>query len=342
MQNNDQYNSFSLVKFVWKWRRWLLIIGLATAILSLLCTYLVAPRYKSTAVIYAPRTNSMSKILLNKENYNERLEVKAYALQEETEQMMQILNALEIKDSLISRFKLAEHYDINPDSKGAETKLYKTLTNNLTFKRTEFGAISITVSDEDPQIACDMADYILSLVDTVKNRTERERAAAAYYALKRQVDSVNKEIARIDDSIQVCMENGVFELKEQTNRVMQQWAIAVAQGNQAAISRLANEQKKLAEWGPRLDAWHDLQYNFREYQSLCKEKMMSAQLDMQGSMPVKFVVDRPIPADKKYFPKRSVIMIVSTFCVLAISLIVLLMIEKIEEKPSVKPEESVD
>ena len=35
-------------------------------------------------------------------------------------------------------------------------------------------------------------------------------------------------------------------------------------------------------------------------------------------------------------------MIVSTFCVLAISLIVLLMIEKIEEKPSVKPEESVD
>ena len=312
MQNNDQYNSFSLVKFVWKWRRWLLIIGLATAILSLLCTYLVAPRYKSTAVIYAPRTNSMSKILLNKENYNERLEVKAYALQEETEQMMQILNALEIKDSLISRFKLAEHYDINPDSKGAETKLYKTLTNNLTFKRTEFGAISITVSDEDPQIACDMADYILSLVDTVKNRTERERAAAAYYALKRQVDSVNKEIARIDDSIQVCMENGVFELKEQTNRVMQQWAIAVAQGNQAAISRLENEQKKLAEWGPRLE------------------------------MPVKFVVDRPIPADKKYFPKRSVIMIVSTFCVLAISLIVLLMIEKIEEKPSVKPEESVD
>ena len=282
MQNNDQYNSFSLVKFVWKWRRWLLIIGLATAILSLLCTYLVAPRYKSTAVIYAPRTNSMSKILLNKENYNERLEVKAYALQEETEQMMQILNALEIKDSLISRFKLAEHYDINPDSKGAETKLYKTLTNNLTFKRTEFGAISITVSDEDPQIACDMADYILSLVDTVKNRTERERAAAAYYALKRQVDSVNKEIARIDDSIQVCMENGVFELKEQTNRVMQQWAIAVAQGNQAAISRLENEQKKLAEWGPRLDAWHDLQYNFREYQSLCKEKMMSAQLDMRG------------------------------------------------------------
>ena len=342
MQNNDQYNSFSLVQFVWKWRKWLLIIGLATAILSLLCSFLVTPRYRSTAVIYAPRTNSMSKILLNKENYNERLEVKAYALQEETEQMIQLLNAIEIKDSLIRHFNLAEHYDIDSQAKGGQTKLYKTLTNNLTIKRTQFGAISITVSDEDPQVACDMADFILQLVDTVKNRAERERAAAAYYALLRQVDSVNKEIDRLDDSIQVCMENGVFELKEQTNRVMQQWAIAVAQGNQAAIARLQDEQRKLATWGPKLDAWHDLQYNFREYQSLCKEKMMSAQLDMQGSMPVKFVVDRPFPADKKYFPKRSVIMIVSTFCVLAISLIVLLMIEKIEEKPSAKPEEAVD
>ena len=111
---------------------------------------------------------------------------------------------------------------------------------------------------------------------------------------------------------------------------------------QAAIARLDNEQRKLATWGPKLDAWQDLQYNFREYQSLCKEKMMSAQLDMQGAVPVKFVVDRPIVADKKYFPKRSVIMIVSTFCVLALTLIVLLMIDKIEDKPAIKPEKAVD
>ena len=127
------------MQFVWKWRKWLLIIGLATAILSLLCSFLVTPRYRSTAVIYAPRTNSMSKILLNKENYNERLEVKAYALQEETEQMIQLLNAIEIKDSLIRHFNLAEHYDIDSQAKGGQTKLYKTLTNNLTIKRTQFG-----------------------------------------------------------------------------------------------------------------------------------------------------------------------------------------------------------
>ncbi len=342
MENNNQYNSFSLLKFVWGWRKWLLIICFATAVISAVCSFFITPRFKSSATIYAPRTNSMAKILLNEENYNERLDIKAYAIEEETEQMMQLLNAVEIKDSLIQNFNLAVHYDISTKSKGWKTKLYKALTNNLTIKRTDYGAITISVSDEDPQMACDMANTVLRLLDTVKNRTERERATAAYVALRKQLDSITQEIARIDDSIKMCMEHGVFEVEEQTNRVMQQYAIAVAQGNNAAISRLNEEQAKLATWGPKLDAWQDLQFTFREYQSLCKQKMMDAQLDMQGSMPVKFVVDRPTVADKKYYPKRSIVVLVSTLSVLVLSIIVLLMIEKIEEKPSTRPEEAAE
>ncbi len=342
MENNNQYNSFSLLKFLWGWRKWLFIICLATAIISAVCSFFITPRFKSSATIYAPRTNSMAKILLNEENYNERLDIKAYAIEEETEQMMQLLNAVEIKDSLIQNFNLATHYDINTKSKGWKTKLYKALTNNLTIKRTDYGAISISVSDEDPQMAYDMTNAVLRLLDTVKNRTERERATAAYVALRNQLDSITNEIARIDDSIQMCMEHGVFEVEEQTNRVMQQYAIAVAQGNNAAISRLNEEQAKLATWGPKLDAWQDLQFTFREYQSLCKQKMMDAQLDMQGSLPVKFVVDRPSIADKKYYPKRSIVVLVSTLSVFILSIIVLLMIEKIEEKPSTRPEEAAE
>ncbi len=339
--HNEAYNSFNLLQFLWRQRKLLIIVCVITFILSAICSFFVKPRFKSTAVIYAPRTNSVSKILLNEENYNERLDIKAYAIEEETEQMMQLLHAVEIKDSLIKQFKLAEHYDLDMQAKGAQTKLYKMVTNNLTIKRTDYGAIMISVSDKDPQFACDMTYAVLNLLDTVKNRAERERATAAYLALRRQMDSIDREIARLDDSIQVCMQHGVFEVEQQTNRVMQQYALAVAQGNTAAIQRLNEEQAKLAEWGPRLDAWQDLQYTFREYQSLCKQKMMNAQLDMQGSMPVKFVVDRPVPADKKYYPKRSLIVIVSTLCVLLLTMVILLMIERIEEKPSTETAQSV-
>ena len=342
MENNNQYNSFSLMKFLWDKRKWLLLICVITFVVSIVCSFLIKPKYKSSAIIYAPRTNSMAKILLNEENYNERLDIKAYASEEETEQMMQLLEAREIKDSLIKRFNLAAHFDIDTNSKGWYTRIMKVMNNEIEIKRTNYGAISIAVKDHDPKIAYQMTESMLCLLDTIKNRTERERAVAAYQALCEQMDSIESEVRRIDDSIQICMQNGVFDVEAQSERVMQQYAIAVSQGNAAAISRLAKEQEKLAVWGPRLDALQNMQYTFLKYQALCKQKMLDARLDMQGSMPVKFVVERPIVADKKCYPKRSLVVIISTLSVLILSVFVLLMIDKIEEKPSGKSEEPVE
>ena len=110
MNNSSQYNSFSVVKFLWKWRKWIIISCLSVAVLSFICSLAIKPRFKSTATIYAPRTNSTAKILLNEQNYNERLDVKAYAVDAETEQMMQLLNATEIKDSLIAKYNLSVKY----------------------------------------------------------------------------------------------------------------------------------------------------------------------------------------------------------------------------------------
>lgn len=342
MENNNSYNSFSLVKFIWKWRKWLLTLCVATIVVSAICSLFIKPKYKSTAIIYGPRTNSVAKILLNEENYNERLDIKAYAIEEETEQMMQLLNARAIKDSLIQRFNLADHYDINTKSKGWYSKIIKLMNGEISVKRTDYGAIAISVTDNDPQMAYDMTNTMLALLDTIKNHTEHERAVAAYNALCRQLDSITKEVERVDDSIKVCMANGVFDVEVQSERVMQQYAIAVAQGNNAAIERLSKEQEKLAIWGPRLDALQNSQYNFIKYQALCKQKMLDARLDMENSMPVKFVVEHPIVADKKCYPKRSLIVMISTLSVLILSIIVLLMIEKVEVKPSNKTEESAE
>lgn len=342
MENNNSYNSFSLVNFIWKWRKWLLIVCAATIVVSAICSLFIKPKYKSTAIIYGPRTNSVAKILLNEENYNERLDIKAYAIEEETEQMMQLLNAREIKDSLIQRFNLVEHYDLDTKSKGWYTKILKMMNGDISIKRTDFGAIAISVTDNDPEMAYNMTNAILQLLDTIKNHTEHERAVAAYNALCKQLDSITREVNRIDDSIKVCMAHGVYDVEKQSERVMQQYAIAVAQGNNAAIERLAKEQEKLAIWGPKLDALQNGQYNFVKYQSLCKQKMLDARLDMSNSMPVKFVVERPVVADKKCYPKRSLIVIISTLSVLILSIIVLLMIDKVEVKSSDKTENAAE
>ncbi len=342
MENKENYNSFSLIRFIWSRRKAIFAVCLATFIISVICALLIKPKYRSTAIIYAPRTNSVAKILLNEENYNERLEIKAYANVEETEQMMQILNARGIKDSLIRRHGLLEHYDIDTTSKGWYTKILKRLDEEITVKRTDFGAIRISVTDQDPQTAFAMTEDILHILDTVKNKVEHERAVAAYIALKNQLDSITEEVDRIDDSIRICMEHGVFDVERQSERVMQQYAIAVAQGNTAAVDRLSKEQEKISTWGPRLYALQNMQYTFLKYQALCKQKMLDARLDMENAMPVKFIVESPVVADKKCYPKRAVIVLSSTLSMLVLSVLVLLMFDKIESKKADKTERPVE
>ena len=86
----NEYNSFSLLRFVFsKWKIFL-IVFIASAVLSFVCASLIRPHYRATAVVFGPRTNAVSKVLLADETNNERLDIKAYAVEEETEQMMEI------------------------------------------------------------------------------------------------------------------------------------------------------------------------------------------------------------------------------------------------------------
>ena len=333
MENQNKYNAFSLLQFMWKWRKWLFIVCVAAFFVSAACSFLVRPRYKSTALLYAPRTSSVSKILLNEQNYNERLEIKALATVDETEQMLPFLNSVAIKDSLIKKYNLAEYYNIDVNKKGGMTKLYKTITNNLTIKRTDYGAISLSVSDWDPQRAYEMTLDVVRWLDTIKNAVEYERALAACTILQNQMDSIEREIAAVNDSIRALMAHGVFDVKLQSERLTQQYAIAAAQGNTAAMQRIQREQDTLAKYGAQLTSYQDLEYNFSKYHALCKQKMMDAKMDMTTIMPVKFVIDKPFPADKKFYPKKSLIVVISTLCAFILTMFVLLMIERIENTP---------
>ena len=210
----------------------------------------------------------------------------------------------------------------------------------MIIKRTKYGAISITFEDFDPKLAAAVPNEVVVLSDKIKRRIENERATAAYEAMKKQYEDVTAEIGHVDDSIKVIMQHGVFDFKTQSERVMQQYAIAVATGNTAGQQRLQAELEKLSTWGPASDALRDLQFSFREYQSLVKQKMMDAKVDMENNIPTKFVIERAIVPDKKFYPKKSIVMTLSVVSALIITLIVLLVIENLQGTPSLRKEES--
>lgn len=336
-EKGNEFNSFGLIRFIWKYRKTLIIVSIAAAVLSFGVSLLIRPQFKSTAIIYAPRTNSLAKILMSEHSYNERLDIKAYAVEEETEQMMQILNSRELKDAIISKYDLITHYGLDTTMRYWQTRLYETVDNMFSIKRTQFGAISITVSDWDNKLAAELTNEIVNQLDTFKNKIERDRAYAAYCLLERQLVEINTELKRIDDSLSILAEKGVLILDRQAERLTQQYAIAIAQGNTGAQQRLEKELDKFAKWGPTVQTLQNEQLNFSKYQSLAKSKMMDAKMDMESNMPVKFVVEHAIPADKKHYPKKLIIMVLSTLATFIVALFSLIIIENINTDPNRKP-----
>jgi hypothetical protein len=120
-------------------------------------------------------------------------------------------------------------------------------------------------------------------------------------------------------------------------RVNQQHAIAIAQGNTAGVQRLQKELEKLEKWGPVAFALRQEHIYLSEQVATAKIRLMAAQMDLSGIMPVKFVIEKAVPTDKKSFPKKIIISIVATIGTFFLTLLTLLFIDKIREEIEIVP-----
>ena len=171
---NYSFDSLSVVEFLYKWRKPLLIVTILAGIVSIIFTgpTFIKPRFKSTVVFYPATTNSISKALLN-ENAYDRSDPLAFGEEEEAEQLIQILYSDDIQSFIIEKYDLMNHYDIKPNAKFKNTQLARKFSDNIRFRRTEYSSVEIEVLDTDPEIAAGIANDIAALLDETKNKIQR-------------------------------------------------------------------------------------------------------------------------------------------------------------------------
>ena len=88
----DDFNSLNVLYFIFKWRRQLIVIGVAAIVISSIIALSIQEKYKSTVILFPATTNSISKALLS-ENPNIKEDVLQFGQEEECEQMLQLLNS---------------------------------------------------------------------------------------------------------------------------------------------------------------------------------------------------------------------------------------------------------
>ncbi|NQU35927.1 MAG: hypothetical protein HQ521_22075 [Bacteroidetes bacterium] len=332
-QIHKPFLSGVLMQVVYAYKKHLTIIGLIAIILSAVFSgsYFITPLFKSTVILYPTASNSISKVLLSN-NFNNSKDILEFGEIEQTEQMLQVLNSNKIRDRIISKYQLLEHYNIPADSKFKMTQLYDEYESNFVFRRTEFMAVKITVFDRNPKLAANMANDVGELVDSTINQMQKKIAVKAFSIVEGEYNKLKNEIKIKEDSLTVLREFGVHDYESQSEMFNRQLAIEMAGGNRESIKRLENKLDILAKYGGPYVSLRDALEHDKKQLSQLKARYEEAKVDAQESLPHTFVINTAYKAEKKTYPIRWLIVVISTFTTLLLAVIIFSLIDMFSGK----------
>ncbi|GIV41324.1 MAG: hypothetical protein KatS3mg034_0634 [Vicingaceae bacterium] len=334
-QTSFQFSSGNLILFFLKWKKPLIVVTLTAAIVSAIVSLLIEEKYRSTVIVFPTGTNSLSKALLD-ENYGSKVDILEFGAEENAEQLLQILHSDEIRDKIIQKYDLLNHYEIDPDDKYKMTKLYKKFDDLVSFKRTEFMSVRIDVLDKSPDTAAMIANDIAALLDTVKNRMRKDIAKQALKIVEDRYFNQLNLVRALEDTLSMLRNKGIHDYAAQVEVLTDQLGSAIVAGKTGAVKEIEAKLDTLAKYGSKYVAIVDrLEYEYKELSKL-HQKYEDAKIDANKDIESKFVVNYARPSEKKAYPIRWLIVVVSTMAAFLFTLFVIVIWESIQHAKSNK------
>lgn len=320
-----RFDSFNLIWFIKRWYKPLIIIGFTAAVIAAIVSLLIENKYKSTVILFPTSSGSVSKALLTDNASSKGILV--FGEEEEVEQMLQVLQSDEIQQKIVKKHNLMEHYDIDPESQFPMTQLSQTYNGNINIERTEFMSVRVEVLDKDPQKAADIANDIAAYLDTVMNRMQKQRAKMALEVVENEYRDLKNQIRMLEDSLDRLRDLGVYDYESQAEVYSDAYAQAVAKKNTSGAKLLEEKLNVLAKYGGAYVSIRDFLEHEKKQLSAIKSKYAEAKVDATQNLPHKFIVDQAQKAEKKSYPIRWLIVVVSAASAGILALLVMITID---------------
>jgi LPS O-antigen subunit length determinant protein (WzzB/FepE family) len=318
--NSTINQSFDLISFLWTKKKPIFILGFIAALTASIISFLIEEKFESSVILYPAKTSSVTFI----EFVSEQQSISKFGDDEEAEQMLQILESNSIRGEIISKYNLANHYDIDVNSKYFNSELYLSYKENIHFERNNNGAVIISVMDKSPDTAALIANDIAALFDSTKNNMIHERAIADLNIKKNKLDKMKLEMKELIDTMSILSSLGVV-----TNEAYQGLTEAFVNSKEKNVKREFKTKMEMSEkYGSTLKSFQIKSEFLSSRIATMKTSYEQAESNANSSLTHKFLVEKAFPADKKAYPIRWLIVIMSTMSTLLLTIIVFLFIEK--------------
>jgi uncharacterized protein involved in exopolysaccharide biosynthesis len=306
----DYFKSKSLMNILIRWKLHLAVIVIAAAVLAAFfsSSIFITPLFKSFAVLYPSN-------------------ISAYAEESLSEQMMQVLQSKDIRDSLVKKFDLPRHYGIDPEYEYYTSTLLWEFNKNVKISKTPYDAVVIEIWDKDPKVACDMVNEMMNQYNYKLRGLHKEKFGEVVNNYRTVTNYKRQELDSLQTrSKELGTEYGLLDYPNQTREVMR----AYLAGKGGEVSRL---KKNLEEKGGEREMVSNLMVALTKDYSAFKLDYDRAVLDLNRNYTYVNVLNKPFPADKKGYPVRWVIVLVSALASLFAAIIVIGIIENRRKRP---------
>lgn len=324
----ENLNSTNLLVLLIRWRKPILIVCFAAAVVSAGLSLIMKERFKSTVTMFATQQHSFGEQLLEDVK---KEDVLAYGEEEDAERLMQILNSDAIRNKIIEDFDLWTVYDIPRDSKGARSKIGREYSENVTARITRFGSIEVAVLDNKPERARDMANSIAAYADSVSNAIRNNRARDAFQYAESSLRTLETELKVLEDSMSILQQLGVYNYEDQVAALTEQYGTAIATGHPDRAQKIKENLEFLSKYGT---LHHKLESEIEgayEKLAVLRKRYDLIKIDIESNLPAKFIVDEATAADKKSFPIRWLIVVMSTASAFVFTVIFLLIADTLRK-----------
>ena len=313
----------NLLLFIWKNRKTVIIITAITAVIAVAVSLLMTPLFRSTAIVFPAATSTVS--------FSEQRNAKASSMdfgeEDQAEQLIQILQSSRIRNRIVQKFDLMKHYEISADDANKNYKLGKAYNNHITFTRTRYGSIEISVLDRDKELAANIANKIVQLIDTVKNEMVQERTIPAFQISQRKKDLLQQDINTILTELDSLSKLGVVSIEGRAN-LFQAYNDSKNPSDREFFKDKIDVNQK---YGARFDGLEELRDEKLTKLAKFEDSYDQAESDANTLFNHKFVVEQAVVADKKDKPKRLIIVLMATIGGFVFSIFALLIRTRLKE-----------
>lgn len=310
----DKYfENKNLISLLFRWRYHLIIITVAAGVLAVVFSgpVFITPLYKSYALVYPSNINP-------------------YSEESETEQMLQLLQSNDIKDSVIAIFDLAKHYEIDPDYEYFRSTLLFEYGDHVKINKTPYESVEIEVLDKDPKMASDMVNAIMHFYNKKVSKLHREK----WLEVVKIYDGQLKRKTRYIDSLKGVMRDigenyGLYEYSTQSEEITKGLLKTVSGNNASQINE--REVKKLNDAMKKKGG--DL---ITLVELLRQEARTYADVKLDYEQATRFYTDKltyinvitpPFPADKKVYPIRWLVLVITVIATFFFASLVVVILE---------------